>query len=688
MKRTIALWVSIWLASTAANAQITWSSETTALEGGYPRLAQLSDGSLLLGVDFNGIRVYKSTDKGDTWSFPTSGAPAVADPASENEHVGNVFPLELANGDILIAHRHLNDTDTYDTTPDGIEFFNISIQKSSDGGVTWSYLSSPVKHPSSPGGGTDSNDGAWEPFLYQPSSNEVWCIYARQNSGRDDPPLYILMKRSTDNGATWGPEETIIGNTQIGISTAGMPGLVKAANGDLVVVAEIKSPTSNLFAIGMVRSTDNGASWGAMTIIHEATPITDGYGAGAPYIVKLDDGTLLVSFQHGGLNTEANSQMGYITSSDNGATWSGNTDLFDAVSMWNGLFVDADGILFGMTSGVKYKRHYPAGAPPASSTVAYWRFEEGVNGVEHPGDWDNFYQDSSGNGNHMSSWWDGVRPAGTTDRPFTTVPQTGAANDLALDYDTDDEIGTFAPPSKMLNSYAFTNGWTIETSFKLKSLDIHQGIIAKEGNGVVGEAPFWMKILPWNNHVEVLFFDDSNNMRILQSLAPVTTGEWYSVAATYDNADAKLYLKREGDTDYALQNSLAFADGANLAGYDNFWTIGRMTWSGNPVDYMHGTVDEARISNIALAPGSFIADMGAPPPAIGNIAMELLPSSSELALTWTTSELYSYALLKATTLSNPTTWSTNQSGIPGGASSVTVTASVDVVQAFYKAVSE
>jgi len=322
-----------------------------------------------------------------------------------------------------------------------------------------------------------------------------------------------------------------------------------------------------------------------------------------------------------------------------------------------------------------------------ASTIANWRFEEGVNGVEHAGDWDNFYQDSSGNGNHMSSWHDGVRPAGTSDRPFTTVPQTGAANNLALGFDGD-EIGTFAPPGKMLNSHVFSSGWSIEASFKLNVLEIHQGIIAKEGDNTRGEAPFWMKILPWNNHVEVLFFDDNDNMRILSTDAPVVAGKWYSVAATYDNAEAKLFLKGEGDATYTLQGTpLAFTDGAALDRIESNWFIARSSWWGGPVDSINGSIDEVRISNVAIDPSKFICIIGTPVPPIGDIAMELLSGSRELALTWTTSELYSYALLKKTNLTDPT-WTTN-GGIAGGATSVTVTVpTTNSATAFYKVISE
>lgn len=216
-KTTAAVLISLCFAGMGANAQLDWSHTIGApLSGGYSRMAELSDGSLLLGADgYNnaGIIVSKSTDSGNTWTSPTAGASAIPNPASVNEQVGNVFPLGLPNGDILIACRHLNDTVAHDPVPDGIEFFNIDIHRSSDGGATWDYLSSPINHPGSPGSGVaaDQNNSVWEPFLYQHSPTETWCLYSRQNYARDGgsgSPFPLNMKRSTDNGATWGAEET------------------------------------------------------------------------------------------------------------------------------------------------------------------------------------------------------------------------------------------------------------------------------------------------------------------------------------------------------------------------------------------------------------------------------------------------------------------------------------------------
>lgn len=254
-----------------------------------------------------------------------------------------------------------------------------------------------------------------------------------------------------------------------------------------------------------------------------------------------------------------------------------------------------------------------------AATIAHWRFEEGANGVTHAGNLDNYYEDSSGNGNHLSSWWDGARPMATDDRPFSSVPLTGAANTLALDFVPAQDIATFEPPNapdvKMINTYMFTSGWTVECSFKLRAL-YWEVLVGKEGKrgdiggAVGGEAPFWIKIRDFDKHLEVLVIDDSHNWQVVPTVAPIETDKWYSVAATYDNATLKLYLKGEGDAGYTLQGSLPLAAGVTLGEYNRVWTVGRGMWDGNPADFINGTLDEVRISDEALDPADFINSDG------------------------------------------------------------------------------
>ena len=160
----------------------------------------------------------------------------------------------------------------------------------------------------------------------------------------------------------------------------------------------------------------------------------------------------------------------------------------------------------------------------SSNTIAYWRFEDGVNGQKHNGDQDDFYTDISGNGNHLSSWYDGARPTATDSVPFSDVQQFKTENKLALDLFPNQDICTFG--TKQINSFAFTEGWTVECSVKFKTLTHWQVPIAKGGkkgdvSGWTGsDPPFSIKVCGdsnWN-------WNTKNLLLILLTTTEISVG--------------------------------------------------------------------------------------------------------------------------------------------------------------------
>ena len=310
-----------------------------------------------------------------------------------------------------------------------------------------------------------------------------------------------------------------------------------------------------------------------------------------------------------------------------------------------------------------------------------------ADGVAHAGDQDNWYSDVSGNGNHMSSWADGARPASTTNIPFATIQGIGP-NTLALDFNAAD-IGPFGPETgaKMVESYAFTNGWTIECSFKANDLGAWRVMLGKDGKKGLGpEQPFSFKLAPEAEPfgIRCLVLDDADAFHFIDT-SEIVADKWYTVVATYDNAAFNVYLKSEDDADFTLEGSLARTQPITFGGLNtNTWTIGRGMWTGVPVDHWYGQIDEIRITHGARLPSEFLQELG-PVPPIGDIAIENL-GTGNLALTWDTGLFHSYVLLEKTSLQDPT-WSTNQAGIPGTETNVTVNVSTAAEDETFYAVS-
>jgi len=313
-------------------------------------------------------------------------------------------------------------------------------------------------------------------------------------------------------------------------------------------------------------------------------------------------------------------------------------------------------------------------AQASTNTVAYWRFENGTAGEEHAVDLDDWYLDSSGNSNHLSSSSDPWRrPAATADRSFATIAQTGATNHLALDFDGDDGLGTYGAGDQMINSYMFTNGWTVECSFKLREInwDVLVGKDGQRGDlgGTVSEnPPFVLKIdnSPKNRgRLVCQFIDDDNNItdqahhNFCFSSDPIELNTWYSVAVSYDGSVLWFHLKAEGWNDYVLMDSWVILGGISLGQYNRSWTVGRGMWNGGATDYMNGLIDEVRISNVALDPVDFI---NAAVPSEEGAEEGPICQLKDGALSWNSTNSAVYAVEYATNLTS-NDWRTVTNGI-------------------------
>jgi len=249
-----------------------------------------------------------------------------------------------------------------------------------------------------------------------------------------------------------------------------------------------------------------------------------------------------------------------------------------------------------------------------ATTIGYWRFEEGENGVKHIGNQDDWYKDSSGFTNDMSSWWDPARPTPTNSLPFAAVPQTGATNLLAMDFVPANDLGTFGPSAPyMVNNYPFTNGFTVECMVKVRSDTSWQVVVGKDGMpSSIGwwDPSFHIKFRAdhaTNHVIHMGFWSTPSNWVACLSTFNYTIGEWYYIAAVCDKTQAYLYVKQESDADYELESTSPVPGGNGMLITDNTWTVGRGMWNNAPADFTDGIIDEVRISDVALATNQFLA---------------------------------------------------------------------------------
>ena len=261
---------------------------------------------------------------------------------------------------------------------------------------------------------------------------------------------------------------------------------------------------------------------------------------------------------------------------------------------------------------------------PSTDPVAYWRFEEGTADQEFPfpptdgGPGSGIAIDSAGGDDPMRTFAGFTNPVYRSNVPFGVVPRTGAANNLSLDFNPNEDLYSEGAPinNRQLNQF------TIEASVRFDDLDGWQTFLGKDGFQVAGSpdpnlASLYFQLAnDAENQDKVAFkvHQSAGGFIDLYTQQTVEAGRWYNFAAVLsndgtagdpDDQTLSLYLFDPGTGQYVLQESEDFRGGMALQ--DRNWTIGRGMYANNPADWIDGQIDEVRISAVALPTSQLLA---------------------------------------------------------------------------------
>lgn len=224
------------------------------------------------------IEIAESTDNGRHWN-PIS---LVSEPGRD---VDNAAFIQLPDHSILLGCRSVRWQESY----------RLPVYRSTDNGYSWKKISVIDANEGQPGELGHPDKGIYEPHFYFLEDGRLAVMYANEKHVTDTPSYsqIISEKISPDFGQSWGKEIWVAYEPGHHASRPGMPVWTKMRNGKYIVVYEICGPEKcNIY----YKTSKDG--------IH--LPVGLGtripHQSGAPYILSLKDGTLVLTSNRGNIS--------------------------------------------------------------------------------------------------------------------------------------------------------------------------------------------------------------------------------------------------------------------------------------------------------------------------------------------------------------------------------------------------
>ena len=261
-------------------------------EGGYPRLIRMLDKSFLAVYENRkgDVVIKKSLDNGTNWkdevvSFEALNYANHITGGTTKVNIANPEIIQLPSGDLLLAVNLRPQIE-------GVFPFSIALKRSSDNGATWSesqILFQAAAH---------FKDGCWEPsFLLLPDGT-IQIYFANEFPYLQSNEQEISVLTSTDNGYTWDSEPKTV-SFRNG-HRDGMP--VAVHDGESIYLV-IEDNVSGQFKPWLLSSPIN-KSWESPILADSQkrcsalkNNLPDTVYAGAPYMIRLNNGIYLISYQ-------------------------------------------------------------------------------------------------------------------------------------------------------------------------------------------------------------------------------------------------------------------------------------------------------------------------------------------------------------------------------------------------------
>lgn len=268
----------------ATRPTLTWDRATLrhAADGGYARMVELSDASVLLSYESKGRSyVKRSEDQGLTWDEPVLAA------TYEFGSASNPHPLALKDKVVWLFYN--------ERPRDGKHPFTIRLTISTDGGKTWTPRPEPLYVA-----GEKFVDGCWEPAAVQLATDDIWLFFANEGPYRTSDEQEITYMVCDGENGKWSKPSTA--SFRRG-HRDGMPVPLELLDGALVVAIEDNGLTDDKqFKPAIVPIVDRRLAASPPKNQSGRRPAIDGAWpkgvyAGAPYLCRMNPFGVVLSCQ-------------------------------------------------------------------------------------------------------------------------------------------------------------------------------------------------------------------------------------------------------------------------------------------------------------------------------------------------------------------------------------------------------